>query len=758
MNNGKETNGLSNHTSNRAADGRAEQTTSWRGLVVKAFGAAAVVAAAAVGAHSLLLRTPAARAQMGDQPLLLSPQPGSSPFANPPEMASSAGRLRGVMQIISGEYLIPGVGRQTLRQYRGSPVQPAPTPIPAGTTPGVSPGPTLRARLGDQVQIAFLNKADRNMFPYTFVTDSKPGYSDFGCDRVGTRDPRTGKYIYPANDKYPNCFHGSNTANIHYHGTHTSPDGLGDNVLVQVLPDLKQPDWTATFNQIFAIKKIPQNITWGDLPLSFRNAQINLVKKQDQAEAADAIKNGLPTPEPMSPKNQELIDAGRWPQYFIGAFPNFFDLPDYDSGKHKAGQAPGTHWYHAHKHGSTSLHIRHGLAGAFVIESSKDGGYDHFIRGFYGWGDKYDESEEKIFVVQQYDPTQNLERTPSTTPFAPPPNVGQGSKVMLVNGQLTPTITMRPGEVQLWRFVNATEGNFAGIINAGTTDSGDSGLFQAAKFKFRQTAQDGVQFSSTNYAAQPYLKGVVSKQGLVLAAGNRADLLVQAPTTTGPVPFKSGAATLFFVNVTGAPVSLPKAFPDAWAQLPKFLNDLPKPAPEESKNKVRFQWEPERSKPGRNAAGNPPHFMINDKQFAQDGEDKVDQCMPIDGLQEWTLENYTSLVAHPFHIHINPFQVIRIETPTDKDKYTTYAPTDNFIWQDVIAVPPAVIKTDDSGKVTSVTPGRVTIRQTYLDFPGTFVLHCHILAHEDRGMMQLVRVVPSANYPKDCQVGVPDHH
>ena len=178
-----------------------------------------------------------------------------------------------------------------------------------------------------------------------------------------------GKFPYPADDIYPNCFHGSNTANIHFHGTHTSPDGLGDNVLVQVLPEPKQPDWTSVFNQIYSSGKIPQN--WADLPLAFRKAQIAMVKKRDAVDMAKAMKNNLRPPESMSKANDEQIAAGEWPQYFIGAFPNFFDIPDYSSGNYKAGQAPGTHWYHAHKHGSTSLHMRNGLAGAFVIESSR---------------------------------------------------------------------------------------------------------------------------------------------------------------------------------------------------------------------------------------------------------------------------------------------------------------------------------------------------------------------------------------------------
>ena len=208
--------------------------------------------------------------------------------------------------------------------------------------------------------------------------------------------------------------------------------------------------------------------------------------------------------------------------------------PDFDLGKVNAGQAPGTHWYHAHKHGSTSLHIRNGLAGVFVIESNKEGGYDHFLRRSLGWGPEY-RDHEKILIFQQYDPTQNLERPQRTA--------GTGSRQVLVNGKLAPTITMRPGEIQLWRMVNGTQGSTTGMINAGNFKTG---LFTAAKFGVVQTAQDGVQFSQMNYANQPYLNGKIPNgvlpngevaNGLILGAGNRADILVQAPLTTGTYPF-----------------------------------------------------------------------------------------------------------------------------------------------------------------------------------------------------------------------------
>lgn len=697
----------------------------------------AIVAIAVVVVFAALLQFPFLTAPPAEAQL------GSPAFQNPPELVSDPAkkRLRGVMEIIDGTFTAPGLQAEPYRQFRGH--YPG-SPVVPGTA--VSPGPTLRAKLGDQVQLAFLNKVDESQFPYTYVTGKdKPPFSDLGCDQAGLPDPKTGKFPYPANDIYPNCFHGSNTANIHFHGTHTDPDGLGDNVLVQVLAESKQPDWTSVFNQIYSSGKIPQK--WSDLPLSFRNAQIAMVKRRDEADMEKAIKNNLRPPESMSAANQQQIAAGEWPQYFIGAFPNFFDIPDYASGNYKAGQAPGTHWYHAHKHGSTSLHMRNGLAGAFVIESSQEGGYDHFIRKSLGWGATYGD-HEKIFVIQQYDSTSNLERSPQGT--------GKGSAQNLVNGQLTPTITMKPGEIQLWRLVNATEGNGAGVIKAGTTSAG---VFGAPTFKFVQTAQDGVQFSPANYAGQPNLSGTASSAGLVLAGGNRADLLVQAPQQAGTVPFTSGGATLFFVKVEGSAVTPSQNFPTTWAEMPKFLLDLPAPGPNDIKNPnspVQFQWEKGRVGPGPLKPPAPPagpHFMINGKQFGEDGP-LVDQCMPLNGLQDWVLENYTSVIAHPFHIHINPFQVLQIETPTAQNTYTTYTPKDNYVWQDVIAIPPAIISKDG----TQITPGRVTIRQTYLDFTGTYVLHCHILAHEDRGMMQLVRVVPLANYPKGCQTAPPQHH
>ena len=113
------------------------------------------------------------------------------------------------------------------------------------------------------------------------------------------------------------------------------------------------------------------------------------------------------------------------------------------------GQAPGTHWYHAHVHGSTALNVANGLAGAFIIE----GPYDDALRAFYknasGPG-----LEEKVLVIQQLSTSLGLL---SATRFGPP--------FLSVNGRRQPVITMRPGQVQMWRIVNGAYRSFVQFRN-----------------------------------------------------------------------------------------------------------------------------------------------------------------------------------------------------------------------------------------------------------------------------------------------------
>jgi FtsP/CotA-like multicopper oxidase with cupredoxin domain len=663
-------------------------------------------------------------------------QSGSPALTEPEEIASTNGKLRAVIVMRDTDTQVPNVGKRHLRYFQGwklpddASALAIPEP-PASRT--FTPGPTLRARVGEKVEIMFFNEVNEKNFAYT--NDG----SD--CDKTFSRDA-DGKTIavYPFSDQYPNCFHGSSTANLHFHGTHTSPDGLGDNVLVEVIPNKdrsREAQWAKIFEKVFA-GPIPQ--TFGDMPPEYWEEQKKLL------------------PPALLKTNEAQIANGDWPQYIIGAFPNAFVLPN-DPGAgsgYTSGQAPGTHWYHAHKHGSTALHMLNGLAGVFVIE----GPYDQYLKDYYGLKEYGD--FEKILIFQQIGADLSLEKQLPTA-------AGQ----VLVNGQNMPTIEMKRGEVQLWRLVNATPGGTGGAAPPGMVGPD---LFTTANFTFRQTAQDGVQFSPANYAGQPFITTTAPgpPAGLTLAGGNRADVLVRAPDKAGTYPLKSnknGTVTLY-VRVTddARAMCLPgEADPcpaKPWPAIPGFLTDLTAPAASPYPHRVSFGWDPEPGRAGVAKTTRPPKFTIDNKQFAERGL-TVDQCMRLgdtkdNRVQDWVLEN-NSPTIHPFHIHINPFQILSIETPsidaTGKAVYTTYTPKADFLWQDVVAIPAAVAVKDQNGKATQgYVPGRVTIRHRFVDFTGTFVLHCHILAHEDRGMMQLVRVVKPDDYPEKCQTNIPHHH
>ena len=180
------------------------------------------------------------------------------------------------------------------------------------------------------------------------------------------------------------------------------------------------------------------------------------------------------------------------------------------------GQAPGTHWYHAHKHGSTTINVSNGMTGAFIIE----GQYDADLDKFYGDGWM---RRQPVMVMNELGTVPNL--------FA-----GSGGKPpMSINGRVLPKVTMRPGEVQMWRIANTASRSgvaFAGIaqVPAGTTTITPTAPALTlptspspwGAFQVKQIAQDGVQFLESNYDQ-------TLNQTFLMAGGNRVDILIKAP-------------------------------------------------------------------------------------------------------------------------------------------------------------------------------------------------------------------------------------
>ena len=93
---------------------------------------------------------------------------------------------------------------------------------------------------------------------------------------------------------------------------------------------------------------------------------------------------------------------------------------------------------------------------------------------------------------------------------------------------------------------------------------------------------------------------------------------------------------------------------------------------------------------------------------------------------------------HPFHVHVNPFWVTRLEVPDDQGRLHNVI--DEPVWMDTVSIPRG---------------GRVVFRSRFADYTGMWVNHCHILMHEDHGMMQAVQVLAQArdaNYQPRARV------
>ena len=118
-------------------------------------------------------------------------------------------------------------------------------------------------------------------------------------------------------------------------------------------------------------------------------------------------------------------------------------------------------------------------------------------------------------------------------------------------------------------------------------------------------------------------------------------------------------------------------------------------------------------------------FHINGKPY---DPNRIDITVPLNTSQQWTLENKHQPnipfpLVHPFHIHVNPFQLVghKID-PNGADEPF------NWMWMDTVGVPAGTFE----------NPGKLTINSRFLVYNGEYVLHCHMLVHEDRGMMQNV--------------------
>jgi FtsP/CotA-like multicopper oxidase with cupredoxin domain len=334
-----------------------------------------------------------------------------------------------------------------------------------------------------------------------------------------------------------------------------------------------------------------------------------------------------------------------------------------------ASHPPGTYWYHPHKHGSANVQLASGMAGALIL----DGDFDAVP--------EIVQAREHVLLINHlaFDDLGTVEGFETVWPM-------DAARLVMVNGQLVPTIAMQPGEVQRWRII---QGGFH-----------DYHLLALDDHRLHEIAADGIA-----------LPGVRAHERLLLVPGQRTDLLIQAGApgtyTLRSLPYDQELGLLPMrplarVVVAGEPRDM---------RLPSALPTPPLAPIRHAELTGRRELTFGATAP---ATGDDFHeftFLVDGRQF---DPERVDQRIRLGAVEEWTITNLHD-ADHPFHIHTNPFQVTRINGQ----------PLAEPIWRDTV-------------NVTRL--GSVTLRSRFEDFTGRFVLHCHILNHEDLGMMQLVEI------------------
>jgi FtsP/CotA-like multicopper oxidase with cupredoxin domain len=329
----------------------------------------------------------------------------------------------------------------------------------------------------------------------------------------------------------------------------------------------------------------------------------------------------------------------------------------------------GTYWYHPHPHHRTAYQVGMGLYGALIVRDPND---------------PLPDMAERLLVL-----SDNRFREDGALGFAAPGSRqarvdemnGREGDVLFVNDEIMPTLSIRSGEVQRWRVINAAGARIYRLAIPGHT--------------FLHVGSDGGLFE------QP-----VEVDEIILANGERAELLVRATgqpsteTTLQTLPYDrympqwrpagwDEPLDLLTLRYTSEPPVTP-------VEIPGSLRPIPRLDPAEATVTRTFLMS---------------NGLINGKRMDME---RVDEVAALGATEIWEIENLVGM-DHPFHLHGFQFQVL------DRNG----VPESQLQWKDTVNVP-------------AFERARFIVRLE--NYPGLWMFHCHILDHEDQGMMGVLEV------------------
>jgi FtsP/CotA-like multicopper oxidase with cupredoxin domain len=452
----------------------------------------------------------------------------------------------------------------------------------------------------------------------------------------------------------------------------------------------------------------------------------------------------------------------------------------------------GTFWYHPHRHGSGFVQVGSGMAGALIVTGSRKptgnspGDVDILLKD-----EKGRPLPERVMLFQQIQYgcldekgkiEGRMEKDEYVRPWTcAPGRVGRiesddndwdwmwSGRFTGINGKVQPALEhVRTGAFERWR-----------LIHAGTREPIRMRLYRLSEGAPDLRAVRGAdqeQWMKSHCQGEPLPMWHIAGDGLtrsavrrtseaVLFAGDRMDVLAHFPSpgrycmvqqVTPDARGLNASRALAIVEAKGRAAA--ELSPDV--KLQALLNrsaerELPGPAMAAVRGKVladlrngmrldAFVWHKPIStaevsgyreatlnvvEPVDNPAG--VSFHINGRPY---DHQRIDHVLPLGAAEEWHVASVN--VDHPLHIHVNPFQIIRVHDVQGRDVTDPNGPgfDPDYAgllneWKDTVFVKQGY---------------RIALRTRYERFTGDFVTHCHIMFHGDHGMMLNLRIADPA--------------
>jgi suppressor of ftsI len=350
-----------------------------------------------------------------------------------------------------------------------------------------------------------------------------------------------------------------------------------------------------------------------------------------------------------------------------------------------SNHARGMFWYHPHTHGISEGQVLDGLSGAMIVEG--------FLRENYP---KLVGITERLMLLKDIE-LNSLPTLSRTSPCYP---ADTEAKIKTVNGLCNPTIKIAPNEIQFWRIANIGADAYFNL--------------QLPNIQMFVIAVDGNATKSPIQVSNYLLPPGARVEMLVIGGPPGKYQFSSIDYDTGPAGDPNPTVPLATLVSSGPAMKnlpLEKPFMSGAMGRRRVFPTIEQVLGYRITGERTFTF-------SENSAGD--QFCINQCQYDMN---RVDTTVNVGDVETWTLRN-TSGEVHAFHIHQLDFAVIEIngvsQTPTGL--------------QDTVNLPIQV----------GSTPGEVKIIVPFLDptIAGKFVYHCHILEHEDAGMMANILVLP----------------